>query len=99
MFYTNACSLSNRRAKRRPGKPRQPARTRSELARADDDGGRKDRSASVHAAQFGLPVERIVARPILRASIFHSRKPGSTKYSTGVSSTAFVLARGSLQRQ
>ena len=60
---------------------------------------RKSRAARAQDEQLGLPLERIVARPVLRASIVHSRKPGSTKYSTGVSSTALVLACGSLQRQ
>src|SRR5580765_4366656 len=60
---------------------------------------RKLRAVSGHVEQFGCPNERIVARPRLWATTLHSWKPGSTKYSTGVRTTAFVLTRGSLQRQ
>src|SRR3954468_22252105 len=56
------------------------------------------RVARPHGEQLGRPSARIVARPVLCAPIVHSRKPGSTKYSTGVSSTAFVLTAGSDQR-
>src|SRR5262245_44473121 len=60
---------------------------------------RKLRVPGAQVEQFCLPTERIVARPAARASIVHSRKPGSTKYSTGVSSTAPLLTRGSLHCQ
>src|ERR1051326_1909285 len=59
---------------------------------------RKRRVGSAQPVQFGVPTDRIVARPRFCGSTVHSRKPGSTKYSTSVSSTARVLVRGSIQR-